>query len=490
MLPAHITRGLFDYQVTHIEKLVEAAQTKKCIIDSSDTGTGKTYTSAALCAFYGLRCFVVCPKAVIESWYNILDKFEVEPLAVVNYEAIKGGRYYLDVNQFRADKRQPCPYIEVHKDEHDINFTWKIPPQTMIIFDEGHKGKNAMTVNSRLLESSRMVILDETCRILLLSATITDKVDNFRTAAYLLGLSQIGKHAYRSWIRSLRHGDPDADFADKIFHTLYPAYGSRMRITDIKRSDDEETKNLFKENDVKAETYVMSPEVEDEIERAHAEINEALMNLRAKQANDGVHPLVALMRARQRLEILKVPTIVELTMDYLLQNKSVIIFINFNESADMIYSHLIDFVNDETHLPITFIHGGQTPDERSLNMKMFQEDKSRVLISHIRAGGVGISLHDLNGNYQRVSIISPTWSSIDLKQALGRIYRADAKTDALQRIVYCKGRTKKNGEGPGKDCTFTDKKIGVEELIAENVNKKLKTIEWMNNGDEDDLFII
>jgi superfamily II DNA or RNA helicase len=147
------------------------------------------------------------------------------------------------------------------------------------------------------------------------------------------------------------------------------------------------------------------------------------------------------------------------------------------------------------------------------------------MIANIRAGGVGISLQDKNGTYGRVSLISPTWSSIELKQALGRIHRAGGLTPCIQRIVYCKGRVsavgpkvpdnaivvgrddgglviqgraadhpelkKKIEDNLGNDTTFVSHegkgRIGVEELMAENVNVKLRTIEWFNNGDDKDL---
>ena len=51
-----------------------------------------------------------------------------------------------------------------------------------------------------------------------------------------------------------------------------------------------------------------------------------------------------------------------------------------------------------------------------------------------QAGGTGLSLHDVNGEHPRVSLISPSFSAIDLKQALGRIHRAGAKSPAVQKL--------------------------------------------------------
>jgi superfamily II DNA or RNA helicase len=48
-------------------------------------------------------------------------------------------------------------------------------------------------------------------------------------------------------------------------------------------------------------------------------------------------------------------------------------------------------------------------------------------------------LHDVNGNFPRVSLISPTFSAIDFRQCLGRIHRAGAKSTAVQKIIFAEG---------------------------------------------------
>ncbi len=494
-IPQEIKDKLFPYQITHLAQMLDAFARRPVAIDSSDTGTGKTYVSAALCLILGSRPFVVCPKPVVKTWYSVFGIFGINPLGIVNYESAKNGRYYESVDAFDSETRVKCPYLDAIGDQLDPEFVWNLPQDAILIFDEAHKGKNAITVNSKFLATSKQILRPraQSPKILILSATITDKVDNFKTAAYLLGLAQFGKHAFNCWLRQLRAGSPDRNLAEVIHHVVFDprtGYGSRMKIADIKAN--ENTKDLFKENDVLAETYPMSPEAEDQIEQAYAEIAEALVTLRNKQQTESDCILVVLLRARQRIEMLKVPTIVEQAMEYLMNNKSVVVFVNFNETVESVFSFLKDFVGDEIGSFVTFIHGGQTVEEREYNIREFQADRSRLMIANIRAGGVGLNLHDLHGNHPRVSLISPSWSSIEFKQVLGRIYRADAKTDAVQRIIYCKGGAKKAPGRSQNDTTFNGKKgkVGVEELIAENVNKKLRTIEWINNGNEEDLTLI
>jgi superfamily II DNA or RNA helicase len=112
---------------------------------------------------------------------------------------------------------------------------------------------------------------------------------------------------------------------------------------------------------------------------------------------------------------------------------------------------------------VSIIQGGQTSEERQAAIEAFQSDRARVIIANIQAGGVGVSLHDLNGKHARISLISPTWSAIDLRQTLGRVHRAGGKTKSLQRIIYAEGT--------------------VEERVAASVQAKLDRLDQLNDGE-------
>jgi hypothetical protein len=61
----------------------------------------------------------------------------------------------------------------------------------------------------------------------------------------------------------------------------------------------------------------------------------------------------------------------------------------------------------------------------------------------MQCGGVGISLHDVN-NRPRVSLISPSYSAVDLIQSLGRINRAGSLSPAIQKILVASGTIEEN----------------------------------------------
>ena len=133
---------------------------------------------------------------------------------------------------------------------------------------------------------------------------------------------------------------------------------------------------------------------------------------------------------------------------------SVVLFVNFTDTLMAVAERL----------KTTCIFDGKTSDkDRDRNVELFQADKERVILVNIQSGGAGLSLHDLNGNFPRMSIISPTFSPIFMRQTLGRIWRDDAKTKSIQRIV-CVANT-------------------VEEDVCRNVQQKLDNLDMLNDGD-------
>ena len=434
---------LLSYQVNHVTNLISILNKNITALDSSDTGTGKTYTAIAICAQLKLKPIILCPKSVIYTWKKVCETFGVEPFMIVNYETIKIGKYYKNGN------RQKCPYIEVKNEE----FKWKLDYKDKIfIFDEVHRCNNIETLNGKLLYYTKQSM--PKVNMLLLSATVSDHPEKFRIFFYILNFidpDQVMKqnlsyekyqYILTKWIFR------DARPLFRINGMLYPDRAARMRIDVLG--------DLFPETQITAQPYTVDKKREIEIEREYSVIQKELDRLRDKKDKDKMNVLVKILRSQQKIELLKAPLFVELANDFLENKFSIVIFVNYTQTLKLISKML-----NTTCL----IWGEQTGDERDKNIRNFMENKERVIICNIKAGSVGLSLHDVQGGHPRVSLISPTWSSIDLTQALGRIHRAGGKSKSLQRIVYVANT--------------------VEERIADKVQKKIKDINTINNGDLD-----
>ena len=166
-------------------------------------------------------------------------------------------------------------------------------------------------------------------------------------------------------------------------------------------------------------------------------------------------------KARRHAEILKVPTMVEMIEDLYDEGISPVVFVNFTDTVEAIEKQLAK--NSKFNGKIAKIVGGQSDKDRQNDIDTFQKDTKRILIANLAAGNAGVSLHDLNGNHPRHSIISPSYSAINLLQALGRIHRAGGKTPCIQKIMFAAGT--------------------IEEDACRKVQAKLQNLDALNDGD-------
>jgi len=440
-----IKKQLLEYQVGNADNIIRVLRNNGTVLDASDTGTGKTFTAVAACAQLKLNPIIICPKAVMSAWKKVCKIFSVDPFFIVNYETIKNLKYYNDKGNRRA-----CPYIK-YKEENK-RYSWiNIPESVVFIFDEAHKCASLSTFNGLLLLSTKETTNNH---IILLSATIADHPEKFKIFFYILNFinkndvnaMDLDFKKYMSVVERWIMRDPKPMV--RIHNMLYPNRATRMCIDVLG--------DLFPETQITATPYSMGKTKEAEIQKEYELIHSELSKLKGKMKGDKMNPLVLVLRAHQKIELLKIPTFVELANDFLHDGFSVVIFVNFTQTLKSMAKLL--FTN-------CLIYGEQDDSDRQKNIENFQANKERVIICNIKAGGVGISLHDIYGDHKRVSLISPCWSSIDLTQALGRIHRANGKSKSLQRIIYTANT--------------------VEEKIAEKVQQKIKDISSINNGDLD-----
>ena len=426
----NIISKLLNYQIPHCLSMIFAFENSNIIVDASDTGTGKTYCSLAIAKQFKLKPIIVCPKSVIENWKNVCEFFEIEPENIINYEKVIN-------TSFSSKNHESYPFVLFNKEEK--TYEWLLQPNHLLILDEVHRCKNDKTLHSKLLLSLKGV----NNKVIMLSATLADKIKLFKNFGYLMGFYD-NPRKFPYWLKKLT-AQYKTDESIALNKKLFPNYGGRMRIKDLG--------DMFPKNNIRAKCYQITNA--DKIAEQYKIIEDAYADIKEKAAS-AIYILPKIIRARQAVELLKVPTFVQLIKENIVDGKSSVVFLNFNETLKSIADELdVDCV----------VHGEQSIEERNQNIRDFQANKKTIILLNHKAGSVGISLHDLLGSHQRVSIISPTWSAQDFIQSLGRIHRAGAKTDAIQKVVFCEGT--------------------IEEFICETLKYKLEHLSKFNDGDFD-----
>lgn len=394
------------------------------------TVTHNTYVSLAAIFVLQKVPAILCPKSVIPAWRRACAHFGMTALFITNYEQAKTRKFQF--GHFVTERG--------HK-----KFLWELPIDAILIFDEVQRCKSRTTFNSKLLIGSKDAYIPTIC----LSATAAVSPVEMYALGYALGLHN-GKEFYK-WMQG--YGTVKTRFgmsflggntALKRLHSkIFPLRGNRIRISDLG--------DAFPETQISAEPFdtgnaAKISEVYAQMYRELTKLKEQMdMDARTMRAN----MLVIMLRARQKAELLKVPAFCELAEDGKANGMHIAIFVNFTETLKAICERL------KTKC---VIHGQQTGDEREKNIQMFQADKSPYIVCQIQSGGVGISLH----GESRLALISPTWSAVDIKQALGRVHRAGGGK-SIQKVVYAADT--------------------IEERVCEKVRDKLAALATLNDGD-------
>jgi SNF2 family DNA or RNA helicase len=246
----------------------------------------------------------------------------------------------------------------------------------------------------------------------------------------------------------------DTKVLKKLHDHIFPARGSRIRIKDL-------PEGAFPDNMVIAEGYrVNDPVALDAVWTEMAEELKTLEDVKAEDDSDS--PLTLQIRARQETELLKVPTFIELVRDGIEEGNSVVLFVNYKATMMALIERM------SAMLPSggdswSEIRGGQSDDERKENIDNFQNNKSKLCLCMMQAGGVGLNLHDTDGDHPRLALISPSYSAIDLRQTLGRVHRAGGKSPAVQKIVFAADT--------------------VEMRVCNAIRKKLKNLDLINDDE-------
>jgi len=439
---------LLSPQREHAVNLLNSLYINGVACDQSETGTGKTYVAAWLAKNLNSPVVIVCPKVVIPSWTKVLSYFGIKAHCLINYEKlIRGNTEHLSFKD--------------GKDTGPSDYTINFPKNSLVILDEVHKCKSATSKNSDFLIKLKM----DGYKSLLLSATAATNPLEMKAFGFATTLHNLV--SYRHFITSSgayagRYGGFQIDLQSQktieamsnIHNTLFNLYKVSSRMT-RKMFD-----KIFPDNHVMAECFDMGTNT-DKINRVYEQMEAEMAALEESSINYSQHHFAIMTKARRMAELLKVPTMVEMIEDWYDEGISPVVFVNFTDTVEAIEKQLAK--NRKFDGKIARIVGGQSDKVRQKDIEDFQSDTKRIMIANLAAGNAGVSLHDLIGNHPRGSIISPSYSAINLLQALGRIHRAEGKTTCIQKVMFADGT--------------------IEVEACKRVQSKLNNLECLNDGD-------
>lgn len=463
---------LRPHQAAPYARLVDILSRYQSAVDLSDMGTGKTYVAAAVAARLRLPTLVVVPKVAVTAWERAAAHFG-EKFSVLGYEKLRGGNTpfgwwdnpldaHADLDYFKCQccqlkvdlsNIQPCytHHLGIHCIETKRK-SWNYgkfnfhPGVRLVIFDEGHRCGGLDSLNAEMMIAAKC----QNIKMLMLSATAACNPLNMRALGYNLDLHndrhdgtlnhpKTGRPVYLvkpnffRWAarygcrRDARfHGfkwmvgrDRQLQVMAEIRDSFLPQRGVRVTTAEIPG---------FPKCDITAELYDLDES--GVINRLYDEMADAIKTLDEATADEASadHPLTKILRARQRIELLKVPIAIELARDALDKGLSVGIFINFAQTMRELQARLkTDCIIDGS--PAGIRH-------RQRNIDRFNSHEERLILINSEAGGVAVSLPDRTGEHPRLGLVFPGFSASTFRQVTGRFPRDDSKSNCAYRVLY------------------------------------------------------
>ena len=446
--------GLLEPQKIHSTKLLNSLHLNGFAFDASPTGTGKTYCASWIAKNYGSSVVIICPKSVQKNWFDTLKSFGIDNPIVMTFERLVRG----NTDYYTYDM---SVYLNRTNWWKSLGITVNFPNNSLVILDEVHKCKGQKSLSGECL----VAIKNAGHKLLMLSASAATNVTEMKAFGYVtllhsgygfydfckdngVAFNRFGLGTWDANLQKCKEG------MVRIHNTLFNTLGCANRMN---RKD---FGNIFPDNQVIADGFDLGSNTA-KLQSVYNEMEYELMNLDESSMEYSEHHFAIIMKARRQSELLKVPAMVSWIEDMYDEGVSPVVFINFRETLEAIEKRLD---SAKYSGKIAKIVGGQTQKQRDNEIEQFQSDTKRICLVMVAAGSASVSLHDLNGNYPRSTLINPSYSAINTLQALGRCHRANGKTPVIQRFFFANG-------------------VEIEEKMRKRVNLRLTNLDSLNDGD-------
>ena len=398
-------RPPMEHQKIAIEKLL--ANNRFILAD--DMGLGKT-TSAVIAALEtgAKKILIVCPASLKINWEREIKNYSNRRILLI--EGKKWGstfdfyiiNYDILKNFHTTDKSEDS---EAYKLIANENFE-------LAIVDEAHYISNSTAQRTKLLND----ILSNIPKVWLLTGTpMTSRPINYFNLLNIIE-SPLALN-WQSYVRRYCAGYQFKVGNKKIWNTSGASNLDELR---------EKTKNVvlrrMKTDILDLPEKIITP-VYLELRNTFYddELEDFMRITKENRKNESISvTLNRLMKIRQLIAIEKIPYTCELIDKFIEQDKKVIVFTNFTATLDELHQ--------KYKKNSVVLDGRMSKEKRQESVDKFQtNDKTKIFISNIKAGGVGITLTAA----ETVIMNDLSFVPADHSQAEDRAYRYGQKNSVL-----------------------------------------------------------
>jgi len=451
---------LKPWQFEHARNLAQALAVDGCCADTSDLGTGKTFTALAVARALGVTPLIICPLGTRGQWGDAASIMGV-PAEIVHYERAKGRRRKVGEDKDgRPINLSETEWFE-EKKWGTGSFMELKRKFALVVFDEGHRCGGMTSMESKMLIGAKR----KGSRVLIMSATLLESTLDMKAAGYALDLHKLNKKRdnFINW--AMKHGCTPGVFGG-LDWTQDPRK-QKLAIDKVKSELDGRLYRMDRDlipgfPKTLIEPYLITTDHADAqtVAGRLQHLNQMISEYadQAERAKQRQNWLEESLRLRQALELMKLGSIRDLSIDAMQNGSAVVIALNFTKSIDEMFDAMkrVDCSVD--------VYDGRCNETQKTEVKRkFTNDELDVFIVQATAGAEGLNLQ--HPTVPREVFYSPGLSGKKAKQFFGRVWRVGGAF-SRQRILALRGtaeegyykrlKTKLDGIDNFNDLTLED----------------------------------
>ena len=442
---------LLPNQIEHVERINKMFAKQHFAFDLSMMGSGKTFTSSKLGSLREFKSIVViCPASVVPKWNAMKRNYPSLPFhSILSFQTLRSTKlhqpshgllYRREINANTAEF-QPTPA-----------FLTLVEQGCLVIIDEIQNIKNVSLQLFAVQAMTREIMFrpaESPSKLLLLSASPIDKtnqaVEIFRGIGVLLkplvqynpaiaSVVWTGMRDIHNFCLAVDHDATHQVLPKQYYESTYDNYVYRLfQGVLVKKCSSAMTQPPNPAKLTKANAYYEIDEAGEEILKRGMHVLTTATSFNGTTVQWDAQRISSIARALQVIETGKIALFTRVAKAHLelYPNSKVVIAVNYCDTLKDLVSNLTLFN------PLT-LEGCMSAAARDKTLTKFAEpsQEHRLLICNQSVASTGIDLDDKHGDFPRLCLVSPTYSSIIAFQLGHRFMRMDTKSNATVHFVF------------------------------------------------------
>ena len=466
---AKLNRGVVcmrDYQIEHCIELVRILFVHRGCLDTSNTGSGKTWSTIAVAMYYGCPIIVIGPKSSNGVW-NYAASVTGVKMVFITKDALRSRKGHQPKHGYldRDDTGRKTVFTPTKK------FKDFVEKGGFVVIDECQSVRNSSSDQHKAARALLNYLVGQhtKSRFMLLSATplneVAQIVNLLRMVGYIdaprlfrrdrsgsviiegEGLGQLKKVCMDMDAAKTEEIVQSIDYynthtAKEMVHRLFRdviKYHISSAVVPPKIAIHVDRKNGYYNADAKTQK-AFTQSLKNMKLITHYEESTSTADRRKLVGPNNI------ITQRRKTELIKASVFSRIAKEQLLKDPTckVIVGVHYLDTLEVLKDALKKFD------PIVLQGSvkGKDPktgeDKRDVLIRRFQTDpESRLILAIVKVIAESISLHDTVGDAPRFTFLSPSYELLLMHQACGRTVRDgdNTKSDVTIRFVYLK-----NGE--------------------------------------------